>query len=449
MNFPVKAAKRKKVGSLQGLEVDEHTEDEESEHGYAASRFESQAGSGAPLVIPLPEKKTLGVATASLDEQAAKELLDEVTGERRQRGGVDSRLTIAISDEIASKRPLLLSSLPAELLGEMDDEVRFKKDVSLRAEDIPATSSAYASIPVHEFGAAMLRGMGWTDPSKEEAELLNKKYSGPIVARESRVGLGATAKPPDASSRGTKEHKAKEKAKWVEKANEKIKSQQLSEGNFVWIRDPVYAGRRAVIVAAQGVPGLDRVRVSMESDGSLVELKKGDVVVLSESELQAVPYRGVVPLVARSGHDGGRKRSTHSENGGGGETSSVSGVKNKKHKSDGGSPLWLRAGIRVRVVSKKVGVSSYLQKASVVTVDNDGVASLRLDDGSLVEGVKQKALETVLPSCGQLVMALVGQHAGTIGKLVEKQKEQELVIVQITGGGADVILSMDHCAALA
>jgi len=449
MNFQVKVAKRKKVGSLQGLEGEEHAEEDESEHGFSASRFESAGRfEGAPLVIPLPEKKTLGVVTANLDEQAAKELLDEVTGEGRQRGGGDSRLTIAIPGEVAAKRPLLLSSLPAELLGEMDDEVRFKKDVSLRAEDIPATSSAYASIPVHEFGAAMLRGMGWTDPSKEEADQLNKKYSGPIVARESRVGLGATAKPPDSSSRGSKEHKAKEKAKWVEKANEKIKSQQLSDGHFVWIRDPMYAGRRAVIVAAQGVPGLDRVRVSMESDGSLVELKKGDVVVLSESELQAEPYRGVVPLVAPSGGDGGRKRSAHSEKEPG-ETTSDSNKNKKKHKSDGGSTCWLRAGIRVRVVSKKVGGSSYLQKASVVTVDDNGVASLRLDDGSLVEGVKQKALETVLPSCGQLVMALVGLHAGTIGKLVEKQKEQELVIVQITGGGADIILSMDHCAALA
>jgi hypothetical protein len=39
--------------------------------------------------------------------------------------------------------------------------------------------------------------------------------------------------------------------------------QVLAEGDIVWLKDPVYAGRRASVVAIRGVPGLDRIRVRM------------------------------------------------------------------------------------------------------------------------------------------------------------------------------------------
>jgi hypothetical protein len=66
-----------------------------------------------------------------------------------------------------------------------DDEERFKMDVSMRADDISAKSEAYVHIPVEEFGAALLRGMGWTGPTAEDEER-EKKGEEPLIPRDAR-----------------------------------------------------------------------------------------------------------------------------------------------------------------------------------------------------------------------------------------------------------------------
>ena len=38
---------------------------------------------------------------------------------------------------------------------------QFSKDVSNRPEELAPTDLAYRAVPVREFGAALLRGMGW------------------------------------------------------------------------------------------------------------------------------------------------------------------------------------------------------------------------------------------------------------------------------------------------
>ena len=57
-------------------------------------------------------------------------------------------------------------------------------------------SDKYKEIPVEEFDAALLRGMGWERYRKEE-EVTNEKYDETIKPRASRLGLGATPKPPE------------------------------------------------------------------------------------------------------------------------------------------------------------------------------------------------------------------------------------------------------------
>jgi len=468
MNFQVNNSKRKKIA---GLEDHEHTEDEHVtslvDGRIAAAPISASVpvisnSINASLVIPLPA--TFG-SHSMLEDRAAKEIMSEINGGSTFNNSKTLRISLqpetgvgVISDfQTAKARPLLLSNLPSELLGVMDDDVRFKKDISLRANDIPATSNAYNAIPIHEFGAAMLRGMGWAGTSDEEQAILDKKYTEPIMARESRVGLGATAKPPSKDSRGIKAKVGKEK--WMQMADEKVKSQQLSEGQLVWIRDPLYAGRRAVILASQGVPGLERIRVTMESDATHVELKKSDVVVLTEKELLETPYQGVIPSVTQGTGTGTEESTTESKASSSDSrkrsTQEVRGEENKKrHKhekkvSEKRDESWVRPGIRVRVVSKKVGGSIiYLQKATVID-SWQGVASIKLDhDGSIVEDVNQKHLETVLPSTGQPIIVLVGEYAGQSGLLLEKQKEQENVIVQLSDDMQIVVVPMDHCAAL-
>ena len=408
------------------------------------------------IVIPLHQSFCRGVQSrvVPLDAQAAAEILDEIKGVPCAASDPTNELKIVLSSSggslggiSVSKQPLLLSNMPADLLGAMDDDERLKRDLSLRAADVSASSSSYEHIPIHEFGAAMLRGMGWVE-SKEEAENFDKKYSAPVVARESRVGLGATSKPPGRHSRGSKSKLEQEMHVWTQKVNERIGSQDVNNGHFVWIRDPLYAGCRAVVVATRGVPGLDKIRVSLEVDGSLVEIKKHDVVLLSDAEMKEEPYNGV-PLRTVVEQEDNKRKKEYVDDVSGSDSKKRRGEAERSGKDQDEPSKWLHPGIRVRIISnskKAGGNSGHLQKATVIDVCAQGTASLQLDDGSVLQHVKEKYLETVLPAVGSICMILTGEHRGQTAQLLEKRKESERAVVQLNN--AEVVVGMEAIAAL-
>jgi hypothetical protein len=75
-----------------------------------------------------------------------------------------------------------------------------------------------------------------------------------------RLGLGATARPPEPKGKREKPTDKVKRDEWAKKAEEKLKKQQLAETDIVWLRDPQHAGKRAIVMAVRGVPGLDRIR---------------------------------------------------------------------------------------------------------------------------------------------------------------------------------------------
>ena len=79
------------------------------------------------------------------------------------------------------------------------------------------------------------------------------------------------------------------------KKRQKIRKQLIIEGDYVWIKDVRYAGERGSVVAVRGVPGLDRIRICLESNGKNIEIKRTDAILLSEEELVENPYVGVLP----------------------------------------------------------------------------------------------------------------------------------------------------------
>ena len=80
--------------------------------------------------------------------------------------------------------PLLSASLAPELLGLKDDGERFKADINTRPDDMNVRSDAYKSVRIADFGAAMLRGMGW------DGQMEEKKEEEKIIPRDNRLGLG-------------------------------------------------------------------------------------------------------------------------------------------------------------------------------------------------------------------------------------------------------------------
>jgi len=247
-----------------------------------------------PLILPVYNTSTntstsYGVAISevkieneskTIEQLAAEELVAGLTGTVKVE--VDSVLTIK-ADTATTKKgaPLLLASIDPTLLEIKDDEARFKKDLQLRADDMDFKSDRYKAIPVEEFGAALLRGMGWEGYNKDD-EAVSKKFDDPVKPRALRLGLGAAPKPPELK-KGDKKANKELQEEWNKKVKEKINKQKLNEGDLIWIRDPLYAGRKARVVAVQGVPGLDKIRVRLENDSRIIDIKKTDAVLEDEN----------------------------------------------------------------------------------------------------------------------------------------------------------------------
>jgi hypothetical protein len=70
----------------------------------------------------------------------------------------------------------------------------------------------------------------------------------------------------------------------------KLANQKVHVDDKIWLRDARYGGQRAEVLATKGVPGLDKIRVRLESDGSVIEVRRTDAVLLSKEELAENPY---------------------------------------------------------------------------------------------------------------------------------------------------------------
>lgn len=430
------------------------------------------------LVIPVAAPSTIFVSNQKLapnntDEGeitrlAEKELLAGI----RETTSADSQLVIPtinndVGPSVQGKRaPLLLANIPTEVLQTKDEEAKFKVDLSLRAADVDVTSDSYQAVPIECFGAALLRGMGWQGPSDEELAKGKRELKEELVQpREQRLGLGATAKPPDAKSHKTGAPEKRDE--WAKKAEERLKNQALQVGDIVWLRCVEYVGLRARVDAVQGVAGLSRIRVSLEDQGTRVEVKRADAVKLSEEELAVQPFTAgvaaVEPQVAATQYFGLKDKQEPAVavvvktsaaapavgSGGGGESAGGGGG-----GGEAKSELlryWLRPGIRVRVVSKSLLEGSlYLKKATVLEVlDRGDKGILRVDGGGRVEGVRTKHLETILPAVGEMGMLVDGKLRGQLVRLLEKHRESNSVSVQLLEELTEIYrVSMDALAAM-
>ena len=123
----------------------------------------------------------------------------------------------------------------------------------------------------------------------------------------------------------------------------------------------------------------------------------------------------------------------------------------RHHSSEKGrdSPEhWLISDIRVRVVSKKVGNGRYFkEKGIVVDVLKRGAeATIRMNNGEILERVPERYLETALPKVGGNTIILTGKNKFEKGKLLERNSENGKGVVQTFEDMHVVSLSLDDIA---
>jgi G patch domain/KOW motif-containing protein len=70
-----------------------------------------------------------------------------------------------------------------------------------------------------------------------------------------------------------------------------------------------------------------------------------------------------------------------------------------------------------------------------------------LDENEMmVQGVKQDVLETAIPKRGGAILVVQGKHRGVLGKLMERDSDKGIGVVQKEDTYEMLTLSLDHIA---
>ncbi|KAI8819372.1 DExH-box splicing factor binding site-domain-containing protein [Fimicolochytrium jonesii] len=367
-----------------------------------------QSGASTPLTVG--EEEPAAAVTMTVEEEAMAAVL-------REAQGIEAEWTPSIT----SLPILAQNSVPG--LNDIEDVTeKYRYDVSLRPEE--STMEDYERVPIAEFGQALLRGMGW-----EKGKAVGKNPDGLIepISLKSRphlLGLGATPAP---------ELEIKQK-KYI-KPGEKRRPDPLAE---------------AKLTPSEELPRSARREKRERSPDRDVALRAGDVVRINEGRYEG--QQGVIQeiksrssgTVVKVEMDGSRdiarcwlqdiQRISPSSNGHRSQSKSQS-VSRASSAGSSSARSWLRPHALVRVVSKSLASGRhYNQKGVIQDVFTAGECVLRLNTGDIVEGVKDRHLETCLPSVGGTVIVLQssdGELVGQLGRLKEKDSESERAVVQM------------------
>jgi G-patch domain len=212
-----------------------------------------------------------------------------------------------------------------------------------------------AAIPISQFGAALLRGMGWKGDDDENDDTVKKRDEEAAMPRPHRLGLGAIPKAaamPVAGNDGggTKsssttsrprrpdqvrqdERLKRQLAEFASQRKERIaqdKQAVLQDGSVVYLENLVSGNNqhreyRARIVQLAGVPGLNKVKVELEHDeGRHGDYGRHEVIVnrrdigglVSREDLTARPFMTAPtnPAALENERGGRNKRNRESDN---------------------------------------------------------------------------------------------------------------------------------------
>mmetsp|Transcript_1982 Transcript_1982/g.2835 ORF Transcript_1982/g.2835 Transcript_1982/m.2835 type:complete len:344 (+) Transcript_1982:161-1192(+) len=272
-----------------------------------------------------------------------------------------------------------------------------KKSESLlqNTEPTVGNDAEYSKVPIADFGAAMLRGMGWDPKKNKGVSIVEAK------PRISRLGLGAEPKPPEKGDRD-----------W------------LCIGARVRFKSGKFEKQKGEIVQMNGMIG-DSVLVQLDPD---IETGKGTNrirVSISRKALEIIPKKTKAKQRPEP-----QERSVVKE-----DLKEKKSKKKKKRDRDRKRVFecWVVPGIRVRVVSRSVSDGVYYAKKGVVTMVTDptkGQCLVQMDNPRAIIPINQNKLQTCL-AVGKPVRVLRGIHKNRIGTLLEKQKRKEVAVVSV------------------
>ena len=369
----------------------------------------------------------------SLMEEAAKEIMEETARElnewegRTDKGRLDQLPTV-----IANAAP---SSF------ENDEHL----DVSLRAE--ASTLEDYESVPIEQYGLAMLRGMGWKPGEgiggykKEVVQIFDPQ------SRPKGLGLGATRPKNDQAV--------------VKEGEEKL---TLKRGAFVLVEGGAKRGMYGEVEGLDEENG--RVLLKMGVGKEIASVSENVIKLVTKTEFKE---KGKVlnldkyekykekDRIKKEEEERSRQRTPEKRRYKDGEkysrkSRSCSRDYDKKDSYDR-SPeekrikkgkTWVRPQLRVRCIDSKVkGGKYYNIKMEVLDVVTSDSCDCRTDEGKLVENIRTDKVETLIPKKdGGRVMVVRGERKGEIGQVIGRDKGKYMATVQLYQ--SEDVLSLDY-----
>lgn len=458
---------------------------------------------------PNKEKnEDVNLATMSIEERAIHELMREAKNNSNSGDGHTDSTTI-------KSIPILQQNAVPGSNDFTSETEKYRHDVNLRPEQ--ASLEDYERIPIEEFGAAMLRGMGWEKGKSigrnkgEKNALIN-----PIefIPRPALLGLGAQPKPPDVDEfkkkhrkkllgRGGELEKPKEyqpnitedgKVKhFREIGKETQRSKRNSQSSELTSRHSATAdiayhsdyskdnGHNSSSNSSRSHNHNSRShhsshsRSHSRSHSHSDEKKRGES---SERHYSSSSLRESVTYTQSSSHSNSPSKSSSSITYTQKQTQSSSYSRNhnhSRHSSDHQNeedeekytkkgaevvksrskhrPSWLYPNIRVRIVSRSFKSGKYYKaKGVIVDVVQEGECILRLDDGKLLENVKERYLETIIPNVNEKIIVVrhTGKHNNSgedyyqnVGKVLSKDRDTEKAVIQFLSNMEVDTLSFD------
>ena len=478
------------VLSLDGKDIKSSKETKPRKREYIIPLIKQNNWRGGPEetnVVPVSKEtkpNTILETPSNLDELAAKEIILETkryNEDWEDRGHIGSSISI----------PLLMQNKVPDGF-ESDDHL----DVSLRP-DVPDDAD-YEQIPIEHFGMAMLRGMGWT---KDRGVGKNGKAIAPVEAllRPKGLGLGAdrnNSRPDKKSTTDKDENKEelelKKNAFCVVKdgVNKGLYGivEGIDEDNARVMLKLTISGK-VVNIMQCSVNVVDKKEY--EKFSKYLNKQKADS--FKESDEQRMKNGGH----RENGDLKHKKKKSHKRHGHASHDSEEDDEFSSSHKSrkskrsrhsgreelmDGHKPLkaekshssakykdskshlkdqtevkseddledmprsrfsWLRNDLRVRMIDKSFNNGKYYkEKVVIVDVPSPGVCVCRTEGNKVIPDVPQSSLETVIPRADDAYVAIVsGVNMGQIGKIMKKDKDRCLALIQLLSD-RDVVLRL-------
>jgi G patch domain and KOW motifs-containing protein len=413
------------------------------------------AADEGPLIIPVPQN----VLKWQKPPQRPSETDDVATKAAIQ----------ALQDEVHAEDPTVTTGTNAVKIEGRDNTFAANQDLQQYQRDLeslPAaleeSAEAYQRVPIEQFGAALLRGMGWKE--EEENGTSKQGQSRDVLPRPHRLGLGAIPILPAAPSDEPSGERQRPKSVHQYQRDQRLKEQHasyrvereqlraadrqrtLQDGSIVRL---VQDGTRARIRKLVGVPGLNMVQIQREGDTEPSVIKRNEMDgLVSREELEQSPFLDVPQNDAsqsrtesasrksknskddrtiRREDDRNRERTPKSDRS---RDERRSTPEKRRDRTKAESFAWVIPNIRVRIITEKLGRRYYKEKGIVVDVTRASGITVQLTNGEVVQEIPERYLETALPKPGGNVIVLNddhGAHRHARGRLLERDSRTGLV----------------------